>query len=56
MMIPNSSIEQPPMEEGPIIFDFNLAMKYMVDTPVDFEAQIAVKELELLHEYETHKG
>ena len=51
---PSSSA--PPMDEGSTPLSFNWGVQYMAENPIRVEAIIVVKEVELIHEYETHQG
>ena len=53
---PSKLFNIPRIEEDPTPLSFNWGDQYMEDIPTTVESHIAMKELELLREYETHQG
>ena len=52
----SSSASIPLTDDNPSPLSFNWGAQYMAETPPMVEAQIVVKESELLREYENHQG
>ena len=48
--------DHPTIEEEPTPLSFNWGDQYMAETPMAIKAYIAMKELDLLREYETLLG
>ena len=54
--MPSSTIDLPTIEEEPTPRYFNWGDQYMAETAMAIKAYIAMKELDLLREYETLMG
>ena len=52
----SSCTNTPSIDDNLVPLAFKMGSQYMAETPAVVEAQIVVKELELLREYDSHQG